>query len=164
MCDDCLNVWLWHSGWWLCVRYYCGSILPCSLCYHRESGQHQLRKPERKHHIQACLQFVVGWCLACDLVVFLICLVMVGPYRMWAAAHIIMRWLVLTQSAACFMSIRHCDAVRGSRTEKVNCMMIKCSPNSPTCHQAKVLSKAISFSPDDILGYLWVLFNTTSHK
>lgn len=147
-----------------CVRYYCCSILPCSLCYHCASGQYQLSKPGGKHHIQACLQFVVGWSFACDLVVCLICLIMVGPYRMWATAHIIMRRLVLTQSAACFILIRHCDAVRSIRTEKVTCIMIIYSPNSPTCYQTKVLSKAILFSPGDILGYLWVVFNTTSHK
>lgn len=57
-CYVCVSVWLWHSGWHLCVRYYSSSIPLCSLCYHHASGQHQLSKTEGKHQIQACWQFI----------------------------------------------------------------------------------------------------------
>lgn len=82
LCDDCLNVWLWHSGQHLFVMHCCSRSPPCSLCYHCASGQHQLSKTEGKHHIQARCQFVVWWSFACDLVVCLICLDTVGPYQM----------------------------------------------------------------------------------
>lgn len=92
--DESLSVWLWDGGWYVCVRYYCSGIPPCSLCFRRASGQHQSSETEGKHRIQACLQFVVGWSFACDLVVCFICLDMVGPYWLWATLHIIMRPLI----------------------------------------------------------------------
>lgn len=110
----CVSGWLWGSGWSQCARYYCSGILPRSLCQHHASGQHQLSQTEGKHQNKLVGNLSWNGAFACDAVVCLICLDMVGPYWAWATVWII---VVLTQLVICFIEIRQRDGVGGRRTE-----------------------------------------------